>query len=144
MKNQFVPYELAVKLKELGFDENCLAGYSMWQNPTKNSVDIQFHIPSGKYSNWSPIPFYGKYTHRTKDLVKTPLWQQAFDWIRENFNITFWIEPCGGWVKKAHLWEYVIVTHDNRYIGTRSEYHEEQESLLRRLIRIIEEEEYDK
>jgi hypothetical protein len=31
MKNQFVSYELSVKLKELGFDEPCLAvyGYTM-------------------------------------------------------------------------------------------------------------------
>ena len=27
MKEQFVPYELAAKLKELGFDEACLAFY---------------------------------------------------------------------------------------------------------------------
>lgn len=28
MKKEFVPYELAVKLKELGFDEPCLAVFN--------------------------------------------------------------------------------------------------------------------
>lgn len=72
MEKQFVPYELAVKLKELGFDEPCLAKYGMvskrfYDNyvPYKNSEDI--HEPTGTFFN---------------DFVSAPLWQQAFDWFR--------------------------------------------------------------
>ena len=32
MKKEFVPYELAVKLKELGFDEPCLGNYRLPSN----------------------------------------------------------------------------------------------------------------
>lgn len=124
-EKQFVPYEQAVKLRELGFDEGCLTFYTL-EGLLDNSL--------GWFKN--------------EDLFNTealaPLWQQAFDWIRKEYNIAFWISPCGGWLKKAYLWEYCIATHDNRFIGHRSEYHEEQEALLRRLIRIIEEEECDK
>jgi hypothetical protein len=62
MEKEFVPYELAVKLKTLGFDEPCLGRYyneefefdpSAW-----NSLDVE-HITSA------------------------PLFQQAFRWFRE-------------------------------------------------------------
>lgn len=57
MEKEFVPYELAVKLKELGFDEPCFGG---WDNGNK----------------W--------YYHPDSDImVDAPLWQQAFDWFRE-------------------------------------------------------------
>ena len=32
MKNEFIPYELALKLCELGFEKECLA---VWDNQTK-------------------------------------------------------------------------------------------------------------
>lgn len=51
MNHLFVPYELAVKLKEKGFNEPCLAiftneGFRMTNEPLKNS-DIE--SPGGTY-----------------------------------------------------------------------------------------------
>ena len=40
MKKQFVTYEIALKLKELGFDEECLAIYYKDDNPKKLHRDI--------------------------------------------------------------------------------------------------------
>ena len=65
MKNQFVPYEMALKLKELGFDVECLASY---YHAGKN-LDINQYIHNGKYT------------------VLAPLWQQVIDWLRINHNI---------------------------------------------------------
>lgn len=64
MKDQFVPYELAVKLKELGFYEECIYVYSLY--------------------NWK---LYRKEEIPHNGVLATPLWQQAFDWFRESFNI---------------------------------------------------------
>ena len=63
MKKEFVPYELAVKLKALGFDEQCIAYYDLRNN----------------------LEFYGgdnlKDTHCVQ--LNTPLFQQAFRWFRK-------------------------------------------------------------
>ena len=64
MKNEFIPYEQAVELKELGFDEPCLAIY---YNPLKELV-IGGTINS--------------YTKEIRTL--SPLYQQAFRWFRKN------------------------------------------------------------
>ena len=63
LKDQFVPYELALKLKELGFDEKCFGWFNYNQ-------EIQYAPSVVK------IDLHNDYT-------LAPLWQQAFDWFRE-------------------------------------------------------------
>jgi len=67
MEKEFVPVELALKLKSLGFDDVfCFAVY----NPIHNGYALQ----SGKYNSQYEI------------TILAPLWQQAFDWFREKYN----------------------------------------------------------
>jgi len=66
MEKEFVPYNLALRMKQLGFDEPCLAWYG--------SKDI-FQI-NGKYKNS---------THTIGYCVSAPTWQSAFGWFRENY-----------------------------------------------------------
>ncbi len=60
MKDQFVTYEIAVKLKELGFDKRCIAGYSVEKSLRIGEVSFQSEIDG---------------------FCLAPLWQQAIDWI---------------------------------------------------------------
>ncbi len=80
MTKEFVPYELALKLKQLGFDEECFAYYH-------NRVE----------------PSWVKTLHRgdtTKNSVQNlyqsdcaaPLFQQAFRWFREEHKLFVSIE----------------------------------------------------
>lgn len=70
MENQFVPYELAVKLKELGFDEECL-------------YVRQKDCPEFLYTPTD----YEDYPESVYTEVLIPLWQQAFDWFREKHDL---------------------------------------------------------
>lgn len=63
MKKEFVSYEQAVALKELGFDEKCLGWYS--------SFDKLLEIGNLRHS------FY----------TLAPLKQQVFRWFREKYEI---------------------------------------------------------
>lgn len=63
MEKQFVPFEFAVKLKELGFDEPVLG----WFNGSKEL----------EYENR-----YG-----ARNFIDAPLWQQAFDFFREKYGL---------------------------------------------------------
>ena len=64
IEEQFVPYEIALKLKQLGFDENVLA----------------------EFDSNKELLFYNDMAGNTILQCKAPLWQQAFDWFRERYN----------------------------------------------------------
>ena len=73
MEKEFVPYELAVKLKAIGFDEPCFKWYS----------SMGKMLYSGK-SNQPPLDH----------ACSAPLFQQAFRWFREkNYYIAINIYP---------------------------------------------------
>ena len=76
MEKEFVPYNLSLKLKELGFDERCLAGY---YNDGKSLWFFRFH----KNSEREPTV--------AKRFATAPLWQQAFDWFRTEYNLISWV-----------------------------------------------------
>ena len=65
MNKEFVPYELALKLKQLGFDEPCIA--------THGYLELYINTDDGH--------------------LKAPLFQQAFRWFREDLTCDSWIRP---------------------------------------------------
>lgn len=71
MEEQFVPYELSVKLKILGFDDECFAHY-------ENSNFKMYRIDK-----------FGEVVQNMDgiEIVKAPLWQQAFDWFEDNHEL---------------------------------------------------------
>jgi hypothetical protein len=70
MKNEFVTYEQAVKLKELGFNESCLFWFD------EKNITFFKEFPMEQPSNFN-------ITH----LVSAPLKQQVFTWFREKYNL---------------------------------------------------------
>ena len=78
MEKEFVPYELAVKLKSLGFDEPCMSVYY------GDVEDIQFTF------NVRETQYYAQKGY--KNGVLAPLYQQAFRWFREKYKLShIWI-----------------------------------------------------
>ena len=100
MKHLFVPYDIAVKLKEKGFDEECMG---IWQKP-----DF-LHLGT---SYWEGITM--------KKRVRAPMYQQAVDWLREKHNINIGITYYSN--RDGRTWEYRIHYMD-RY-GTCGGYYE--------------------
>lgn len=76
MEKQFVPYKLAIKLKELGFDEECISFYN--ESGRLNLSRIESFDWVIKNSNSQVIKLKS---------VAAPLWQQAFDWFREQYSL---------------------------------------------------------
>ncbi len=74
MNKEFVSYEQALALKELGFDEKCLGSYS--------KID---KIPDFEYHN-KPKLYSKLFAKKTPHCV-APLYQQAFDWFREKHQL---------------------------------------------------------
>jgi len=81
MNKEFVPYELALELKQLGFDEPCFGYYE----PNKEF----------KYLNWETFkdfPYLAK-NSEWQDLYGAPTYSQAFRWFRENHNLYHMLNP---------------------------------------------------
>lgn len=81
MDKEFVPYELALKLKELGFDEPCMAFYE--EKHLKNFVNpfLKTQILNSDLK--------GRVEGFRVNSCVAPLWQQAFDWFREKHSIQY-------------------------------------------------------
>ncbi len=75
--NEFIPYEQALALKELGFDEPCFRVYDnmkfLQEESVMNTCEIECDCILERYL--------------------APLYQQAFRWFREKYNIDSWIQP---------------------------------------------------
>ena len=72
MKHLFVPYDIALALKEKGFDESCLAFYY----GQLKKLEIGF--------NWLSE---GCRNSLIESFIAAPLYQQVCDWFREKHNI---------------------------------------------------------
>jgi hypothetical protein len=75
MNKEFVPYELALELKQLGFDEPCLA--------TIDQTDF-IHIKGTEY------PIRGAMIY---DTIDCPTYSQAFRWFREKYDLDYSLLP---------------------------------------------------
>lgn len=78
MKEQFVTYEIALKLKELGFDESCFA------------IFYQGKFMNGKIESyvWNLVNSVRTNSDcNSIDIVTAPLWQQAIDWLFINHDM---------------------------------------------------------
>ncbi len=64
MKKEFIPYEQALELKELGFNELCLFYYA-------DNKALRIYHQSEIYD----------------DLVGAPLYQQVFRWFRDKYGL---------------------------------------------------------
>ena len=85
MKEQFVPYEIALKLKELGFDKECLAWFA-------ENKEIQ--IAPDVYKKWTSKPLTNLNIIKVFniDCITAPLWQQVIDWLKEKHGIFVFID----------------------------------------------------
>lgn len=77
MKDQFVTYEIAKHLKELGFNEPCFAGYCL---------DKTFAEPDNELNCF-------RNRNRSGEEISAPLWQQVIDWLREKHGYLIYVRP---------------------------------------------------
>jgi hypothetical protein len=79
MNKEFIPYEQALALKELGFDEPCLAFYG-------GDGDSKVYYNSLRNGSGDYEPY--KASERVK-WFGAPLYQQAFRFFREKYEFTY-------------------------------------------------------
>jgi hypothetical protein len=122
MKKEFIPYEQALVLRELGFNEECLGYFDEWINYNKEVKQI-FRIGTVK-------GFF-------EDIIPAPLYQQAFRWFREKYGLFYDILQ---YIDKD--WKYTTYSDnvdDFLQSGFYNTYEEAELACLKELIEMVKE-----
>jgi hypothetical protein len=84
MEKEFVPYDMALRLKNLGFDEPCLATYVksefLGYPETTFCLSVKENIEAGHTKN-------SNHFIALPDCASAPTFSQAFRWFREKFGL---------------------------------------------------------
>jgi hypothetical protein len=111
MEKEFIPYEQALELKELGFDEPCFGVYA-----TKDG-----YVRKSAYD----------------EIGNAPLYQQAFRWFDENTDFQGFVIDS---INECHFdWEIINLDTEERieceeYYSTRQE---AELACLKKLIELV-------
>jgi hypothetical protein len=114
MEKEFIPYELALALKELGFDEPCCSMFM------KDILKTRCYCQNSEFNE----------PHQ-KIFISAPTYSQAFRWFREKHNLHSYIEGAYPWFR------YYINSDDDTWEGFKHLKFEEAElECLKKLIEI--------
>jgi len=124
MNKEFVTYEQALALKELGFDEPCWAWWHI------EDCDTRFCYSEQR----SPI-----INSRETEIVGLPTFSQAFRWFREKHKLESIVVPSGNSEGKTNGYYFEIIfdfSKDNIESDSYPSYEEAEQACLDKLIEI--------
>lgn len=141
MEKEFIPYEQALALKELGFDEPCLGHYIDYTEPftydkIKGKLNLGFlgQCKSEPY-DWNNTPKWGV---KSTKYISSPFYQQAFRWFRVKHGLICIIsmnefhDRYKGLIKSCSS-QLIIPIH----LNATTTYEEAELECLKKLIEII-------
>lgn len=129
MTEQFIPYEQALKLKDLGFDELCFTCYSN-NGLLYRSDDWAYGFESQDIN-----------PNKNQSCL-APLWQQAFDWFREKHE--FFSSPSESLQPDKKEYDWIIIKGMGggriliKMVGYKPTYNEARQACLDKLIELTE------
>jgi hypothetical protein len=121
MNKEFIPYEQALALKELGFDEDVFAVYEIIDEYTQKFLF--------EYKNRDNIFSY---------QIAAPLYQQAFRWFREKHNLEGEVHCIRFNSKRLKGYQYAITSRNYQKFEQLGDYHTYEEAELACLEKLIE------
>jgi hypothetical protein len=120
MNKEFIPYEQALELKELGFDEPCFGYYRTYGS-------------NKFYLGWMLRPIPSRYK-----IIKAPTIQQVFKWFRKTYSFYCVLEKY-----QFDDWSYKISkieknsTVNSKSVDGFTTYEEAELACLKKLIEIV-------
>jgi len=121
MNKEFIPYQEALELKELGFDEPCLEAYD------KNGM---------LYHSHKTDKLFTALNSNLSTQCSAPLFQQAFRWFREKHNLKSCIMFRTSMEDNKEYYDWLIKGQEvvYRHFNT---YEEAELACLKKLIEIV-------
>ena len=101
MQREFVTYEIALGLKKLGFDEECL--YAYYHKSDLKNFKENHYVLVGDRNN----------TQLTDGRISAPLWQQVVDWLWVRYHVVITRNPesvydFNSWILKGSPDNYTL------------------------------------
>lgn len=132
MNKIYVPYDLALLLKQAGFDVNCIYHYKVaMDDPTNHSSIATFEMKE----------HFGRNHNAHETRVSAPLYEQVGEWLRNKHNIHVVAYPKVGWPEYIVGVEYYVDIYINDSIieddGVREYYEALQFGIKTALNKII-------
>ena len=93
MEKEFVPYEHALELKEIEFNEPCFMFYEQETSSKylQKGIDDEYWGDYSEPRDWNSIP--NKPWKPFCQCVSAPTFSQAFRWFREKYGLVIVIKP---------------------------------------------------
>jgi hypothetical protein len=150
MEKNFIPFEEAKALKELGFDEPCFGYYTL----SHTGDNYTFHI-CGEFTTYRDnyINYVGEGltndelelnpSGRNDDCFTAPLWQQAFEFFREKYNLIGEIPHSYKFDQRSIISYHITINNKFGQIKVQLDeftfdtYEEAQLECLRKLIELV-------
>ena len=114
MEKEFVPYELALRMKALGYDEPCLALY----------INGKFHLIFSE--------------HQLDTIALAPLFQQAFRWFRDEQGLKSWVQEHTISTFIYQIRPHILSHYKEGEIYVYKTFEEAELACLKKLIEIVE------
>jgi hypothetical protein len=128
MEKEFVRHEISLELKQLGFDDPCIAFYNgrfldfkIWNDDGREASQINVNMDVGQCPN-------------------APTFSQVFRWFREKYELDSYIKPSLLGTKKVYdfyIWFTNKEGERDLFIGMNNEYTYE-EAEIECLLKLIE------
>ena len=119
MEKEFVPYQEAFKLKELGFNELC--GY--YVDKDNESYIYNFESHPDEFIEWCGV-----------NVIPTPTFSQAFRWFREKYGFLSYVD-----MDNYSFYRYTIYKGKGISEAPYKTYEEAELACLIKLIEIVKE-----
>jgi hypothetical protein len=145
MEKEFIPMDLALRLKALGFDEPCFAGfnptpfdYDDLENLIYPTIHLEFDGEDIIYNDFQTEE--PNIWTIDSDVILAPTFSQAFRFFRKKYELHYCIHSDYTWNISGGIWDL------NEYKGSRydwdsepySTYEEAESDCLTNLIEIVE------
>ena len=94
MEKEFIPYELALELDKLGFNEPCMLAYhpDLYLEQEEGTITPEFYEDgiTNEELKYITIELNEEQRITTEGFIDSytgPTWNQAFRWFREKYNL---------------------------------------------------------
>ena len=138
MDKEFVPYELALALKDIGYQSaNPIGGYR---------GGAVFYYDKGSELFYDGLPMYSSSYHDGQIIA--PLYQQAFRWFREKHG--YFTSPTESDDDTFKKYDWLITKNLGKgkifikFIGYKDSYEEAELECLKKLIEIVKQKQDEK
>ena len=132
MEKEFIPYEQALELKELGFNEPCFGWFRSTLIPSNFT---EFFLETEFGMNESPSDWVN--SNFLDEACSAPLYQQAFRWFREKYDFKSWVEEHTSDTFIYEIRPHILTHYKEGEVYVYTIYEEAELACLIKLIEIV-------